>query len=1046
MSLCAGTLQNQVREPRKYNSDMHAGEMERHLSRYATLQVAVNVYPVFRSAALCWKLDSQLGISGRTKKSTSALCNYFELHQAFFVKRVEHFFGHTTTTKMRLSSLSACVLLLGPGAAALRHGEPNNQVAEPLWETPHIAHHQRRDGHIIESGKRSSHRAHRQLHARQAPPPPPPGPPPPPPPPGLGGPIKKPSAPTSQVKIKVGELWRGETFRKPEDVRKAGGFESHAKRIFEGTHPDYPKGMTQDAFKLGSSVYHHSKKTCSCSSYVSMSASKDEATNFASKQTAEKTYIYKIRPETSKVVDVAGSLGGDRHLTWSKEKEIAGVYEVPWKQVIGWHEGTPTKAEGGGSEVIFSEFISKGDVYPDDPLPEEVPLSGDFEIRSELAGFPEGHLGRTELPWKEFNDVPVEEWLNEYMLQRNFNKDDVQFKAARKAEEWGKLPCSSQKRKRAGASEACARVNQEAVESTGEEAGKPSNAEEEGTKAPTPDDAGSGSGAEEVPEITEKWATAAEEISKREFIDLTTSRGLAKVTKEKWKLAVTELRGKWLGYTALTADSPKFKTAYGIAGKLAKPLEKNCKPLWVLGIVDAFARKVSALEKTAAITALIPFVGCAADAAAKGEKGKISPLDSTLCVLADGLLFTPLWPVALVIQVVRAVINAFVPPEVPEPPALLKTRDTTWANFLDNTIYTYIYSDKYASPEMTFREKLNSTFAAEELLVVSDVAASIAATNVTGQSALEAEKDAARKAVILNGTQAATAELRAGISTEVRRRQRKALLDLPGKLATSSGVSLKPLGETFQKEYIAKLASEEFRKKYLSLFKGNEATVLEKLKKASDYIQPKPLAMPTTFDIAYIVGQSKALADIDPDTLSAREFIVDQVQNLTEARANFYALHHTLQIAKLLRGGGEDKLDTLWPTDKTESIRPLQHLIAMKYGRLFEEIKMQQVNKEISGNQGRVLSPHTVHFVSHPNIPLVKDPDGVMETISYLGIILGLKEEIVRNIPRGVQTTGWSDLFKNPDVIKSLLLVEMDLRAKNSKVSQAGSKPKLTML
>lgn len=90
MSLCAGTLQNQVREPRKYNSDMHAGEMERHLSRYATLQVAVNVYPVFRSAALCWKLDSQLGISGRTKKSTSALCNYFELHQAFFVKRVEH--------------------------------------------------------------------------------------------------------------------------------------------------------------------------------------------------------------------------------------------------------------------------------------------------------------------------------------------------------------------------------------------------------------------------------------------------------------------------------------------------------------------------------------------------------------------------------------------------------------------------------------------------------------------------------------------------------------------------------------------------------------------------------------------------------------------------------------------------------------------------------------------------------------------------------------------------------------------------------------------
>ncbi|PMB71419.1 hypothetical protein BM221_001508 [Beauveria bassiana] len=58
--------------------------------------------------------------------------------------------------------------------------------------------------------------------------------------------------------------------------------------------------MSQDAFKLESSVYHHSKKTCSCSSYVSISASKDKAINFASKQTA---------------------------------KELAGVYEVPWKEI-----------------------------------------------------------------------------------------------------------------------------------------------------------------------------------------------------------------------------------------------------------------------------------------------------------------------------------------------------------------------------------------------------------------------------------------------------------------------------------------------------------------------------------------------------------------------------------------------------------------------------------------------------------------------------------------------------------------------------------------
>lgn len=95
----------------------------------------------------------------------------------------------------------------------------------------------------------------------------------------------------------------------------AGGFEFHAKRIVKRSHLDYQKRVSQDAFKLGSSVYHHSKKTCSCSSYVSISASKDKATNFASKQTGKRTYVYKIRLETSKVVDVAGSLSGDRYLT-----------------------------------------------------------------------------------------------------------------------------------------------------------------------------------------------------------------------------------------------------------------------------------------------------------------------------------------------------------------------------------------------------------------------------------------------------------------------------------------------------------------------------------------------------------------------------------------------------------------------------------------------------------------------------------------------------------------------------------------------------------
>ncbi|KAM3498811.1 hypothetical protein MY10362_007891 [Beauveria mimosiformis] len=954
---------------------------------------------------------------------------------------------------MLLPSFTACLVLLSSGVTALRHGEQqDNGVVQAQWEAPHVAaHHQRQDGFIIADGKRTSRRTHAKLHVRQPPPPPPPGPPAPPPPgKAPGGSWKdKPTAP-SHVKIKVGELWRGETFRKPEDVRKEGGFESHAKRIFEGTHPDYPKGMTQDAFKLGSSVYHHSKKTCSCSSYVSMSASKDEATNFASKQTAERTYVYKIRPETSKLVDVAGSLGGDRHLTWTKEKEVAGVYEVPWKQVIGWHEGTPTKAEGGGSEIVFSEFINKGDVYPDDPLPEEVPLSGEFEIRSELAGFPEGHLGRTELPWKEFNDVPVEEWLNEYMLDRNFNMDKGKFTEARKAADWAKLPCSSLKRKRAGAPAGCDRVKNQAAE--GEETAKPGNAEEDevGLGGEKPD-SGSGSEPGEVPEITDKWATTAEEISKREFTDLATSRGLAKVAKDKFSQTLTELRGRWLGYKALTKTSPKFKTIYGIAGKLAKPLEKIGTPLWVFGVIDAFARDASGLEKAAAITALIPFVGCTLDAANKGSKGKISPLDTTLCVLADGLMFTPLWPAALVIQAVRAIINAFIPPDVPEPAKLHEKRDKEWAKFLDNTIYTYIYSDEYASPERTFREKMNSTLVAEAALVISDMSDSIAVTNTTGQIAMEAEKDAGKKAAILNGTQVAIEQLRAATDTEIRRRQRKAVLELPDKLTASSGVSLKPLAKTFQDEYIANLESAEFKKKYTDILKINAADVEDKIRKAVAYIKPKAVALPTGFDVAYIVGQSKALEDIDPNALSAREFIMDNTKGLREQRVNYYALHHTLQVAKLLRGalgGDETKLDTDWPTDDTAPTRPLQLLIAMRYGRLYEETKMACIRKNRAGASVFFPDDGEVHWASHPEIPPIKDPKATNEELLSLGIILGLSEEIVRNTPRGIKDFGFVDLVQNMAVLESLLKLKMYTTAKQSGAAgkKKNQKPKMMRL
>lgn len=77
-----------------------------------------------------------------------------------------------------------------------------------------------------------------------------PGPPPPPLPP-TGWKPEKPEPKPLVDPPKAKMLYRGEYFRGPEDVKKADGFDSHAKRIFEGKHPDYGNGMNAELFKKG---------------------------------------------------------------------------------------------------------------------------------------------------------------------------------------------------------------------------------------------------------------------------------------------------------------------------------------------------------------------------------------------------------------------------------------------------------------------------------------------------------------------------------------------------------------------------------------------------------------------------------------------------------------------------------------------------------------------------------------------------------------------------------------------------------------------------
>lgn len=272
---------------------------------------------------------------------------------------------------------------------------------------------------------------------------------------------KLPKPPKSQPFVegpKSKDLWRGEIFRAPEDVRNAGGFDSHAKRIFEGKHPEYHDGMTTEGFKKGSSLHEHGVYKNPYSSYVPTSTSMEAAKNFA-KKPGKTGYLYKIRSSPD-MVDVSGSLGGSQYYKNAHELEIAGVYDIPWGQVEGWHKIKHNPTTG---EYDIGEFVRNSEFAP-------VKGEGAYLSHHSLAGWPEGHVAWENEWWAPFKDKPVEGMLNEYLLKYRFNDDVEAFNKLRPGK-WGRLPCSLS-RKRGEGMDVCTLIRSQRPE--GEATTKPS--------------------------------------------------------------------------------------------------------------------------------------------------------------------------------------------------------------------------------------------------------------------------------------------------------------------------------------------------------------------------------------------------------------------------------------------------------------------------------------------------------------------------------------------------------------------------------------------
>ncbi|EFY85174.1 hypothetical protein J3459_015789 [Metarhizium acridum] len=498
----------------------------------------------------------------------------------------------------------------------------------------------------------------------------------------------------------------------------------------------------------------------------------------------------------------------------------------------------------------------------------------------------------------------------------------------------------------------------------------------------------------------------AESVSEKEFAELAAARELTAFAKATWSLDLAGVRKNLLGYKPLAPESPALRPL-----KLgsAAPLFIS-GGLWVAGVLQSFIKDVSALDKAAAITSIIPFIGCGVNAAADMEKGSFDDIDTAMCLIGDGLLLSPLAPVGIVIHVVRAIIAQFKPPRLPDQESLQKARDDVWAKLLDDKVYTYIYSDRYLYPEKGFRDKLNSSLAVESLAVLSTAAQRIGAVHAScSRTLLNASISAEEKAEIQIEAQQAASKIRSRTSIEVIRSQRQLLLDIPVRLRQNIDLSLEALSNGYNQNFTAKLTSPEMVRHYTTTFIGDlgllgdrlddSGDVYRKLSEISTHLINTPPSLPSLFDIAYITGQSKGLEGIDPLVLSPRRFITYQLTGLSLHKLNMLSLHHTLEVARLLQGKTTmDKLSALWPSKDAEAVQQLHLLITMKYGRVYDEWKMKWAKKEFSGVMANLIDAHypgAVRFLTHPDIPPVgSNPDNP----PYLALIMGLSTEVVDNL------------------------------------------------
>ncbi|PFH63255.1 hypothetical protein XA68_15889 [Ophiocordyceps unilateralis] len=448
-------------------------------------------------------------------------------------------------------------------------------------------------------------------------------------------------------------------------------------------------------------------------------------------------------------------------------------------------------------------------------------------------------------------------------------------------------------------------------------------------------------------------AALANSISEKEFVALaTTRRGLTPLPERGWSLDA--VRTRLLGYKPFSPESEKLQPR-GLS--VNKELVRGGAVLWGVDVVLAFATDLSAWDRLAAVTSILPVAGCGfqytAAAARQGwtKVDKADSIDAVLCVLGDAFVLGSVTaPVGLLVHVARFIIRAFFraysQPEPPTKEEAIKQRDESWDKEFINPLYRYLYSHWTAYPDGGFRSLLQAVLTVETLAVKSEAAQTIAALNASSQQAVESAGSDQQRGQIQDGVRRSIDVVRASMSAEIVLRERQALLNLQSTILVNATVSLEQASKTFNDQVITHFTSKDMIKTFTKDRRGgylipggdNRVEVEAHLASVGGALRNTPLPMPGLLDIAFIVGQTHGL-DLDPLTLSLRDYLKEHVKAKSLERVDIdkLVIEHARAVLLVLQRQLKEAEPEKFPVRDAQSFGDLRRLIATRYGQLYEK-------------------------------------------------------------------------------------------------------------